>query len=1641
MGSYISTSYSESVSTEAIGSTKHVASIKVERNVGYHKVRRQLSGNFRLVIEQLNLQDYYPQKITREKALTVSDNEISTKDLKDPGKIPWFILQNLIVCNYEGRNFEVNQNISTLSELEDSLSELEESLSLLKVHSDETSCGDTSADVSPLDAVVALFLCCDDFLRQILVEKMSMCQLAIPLILPINTDPNESEMILWAMRTVKKQWKTHTNPSCEQLMAVFPLPIVSAIRLGRPRISKSRILNNVISSLKHDIFFHCECNGGSLEKKISKGLLEMAWYLPNGVKEDIFPEALTFINLRGNALNLEDQTSFISEISAATIAFTSSNDFEEEDSDLLKSLYIQNGNLILVLDGKPNELIKDSIQKLFHISSEIEKQKPVLISSLKNTESLMIRKIRGSLNNFIFTENGYSDVYLRGIESWAADESIQFHVDEITQDCLAAKRNADGIFKYLNPPEKEKQQGLPLQRIAFDIGEKKKEQYRLKLKGKMQTEEYFEKIQSDITSLREKQKKVCDEIPIPILEQFSRSCSYPVIERKYFHSYIKIKTEVYTCSFDTQQIRRDYNTKWKELCDDLQKNQNRQTPQMRFKEKELDDLAIKVSNLALGLEHFSREIGQIYEMKSHLKCLDDSTRKFPAVAAEMLLHGHSLELMDGDASHVPLIWIKAVLTSLQENIGDKRLFVLSILGVQSSGKSTMLNAMFGLQFDVSAGRCTKGIFAQLVPLDETLQKNTHCDYILVVDTEGLRAPELASIEHSNRDNELATLTIGLADTTIINIMGENAVEMQDILQIAVYAFIKMKSVNIKPSCIFVHQNITNVTASDMNTTQKRTIKKILDEITLYAAKEQNCSDRIQTFSDVIQFQEHKHVMYVSSLWKGDPPMAPPNPKYSECIRRIKRQIIQSMQDSEAKSVEDFKCRLADLWKAILCENFVFSFKNTIEMLAFNALELEYVKHSRTLRRNAMIYVDNLHTKCKKLAANEIAELGHTTLHQYIAKFNEDVATFNNSMGEYFSRETKSCQWKARTESNMTELCENIRKELHNEFESIKKKIIGRAEIDSSMKMHERDILQKAKSLAEAFRDKELSDSDLRVKFDEEWETWISSVPTLRVGLHVDIKSSLENLIRSAHSCHHSEIRRMIMGEANLPVTEIMQSTYSGAFVTEDDLDSRLWNKKNVNMVSCRAVSKLTCLDTAKSITENLRSEVSEMIRIYGIEGNNYNDIFGNHLFDFLAEHLSNEFEERVTFKDIGVLRIKMRIVWSLLPKLNNLKEKYRQENDLRFYMKTQKDRLWQIFRDECTMIETSVKAASLVSRELESAIRKCLPTQCKTGVIDHLRTSSKRTFANKMSFHAQMLIDIAEKWDFNSFREYLPDPYVCMKTYIGNYIKDVSSNERNLLLKEIYCQKLYDLSIIAEKAIDSACKDSKEKSKITISDWWPKLIKNIGDHLDVKEELECFNEDGGIEEAEFKQMVLTELRKSKDQITKTFEEAGILSAIQEPCGQFFEKDLLGCRELCPFCKAPCDLQAGSDLQASNRYDDHRTEFHRPEGVSGYHYRSNHKLVTDVCTTSVTSDDSRFFNKDTGIFGHRHKDYQSLNPYYKAWKIQPKECEAQLYWKWFMATYNKELAEYYDCLPADIPDGWKKITWELAKEDMIKTYNL
>ncbi|MEQ2183065.1 hypothetical protein GOODEAATRI_028790 [Goodea atripinnis] len=383
-------------------------------------------------------------------------------------------------------------------------------------------------------------------------------------------------------------------------------------------------------------------------------------------------------------------------------------------------------------------------------------------------------------------------------------------------------------------------------------------------------------------------------------------------------------------AISSQEPERCYFLKWMRINLDNQSSIKLSNLRERYKEKsrhsenkkEIKEIDQQLSSSSLGTEHFFREMGQIYEASLYLPETDPSRQQLqhlPKLCAQLLLDGFPLELVDGDASNIPLRW--------------------------STGKSTLLNTMFGVQFAVSSGRCTRGAFMLLIKVHEDIKKVLNCDFVVIIDTEGLKSPELTQLDNSyEHDNELATLVVGLSDITIINIAMENSVEMKDILQIVVHAFLRMTEVGKKPKCQFVHQNVSDVSAHDKNQRDRKLLIEQLNEMTQAAAKMEKKEEN-KSFTDVIEYNPETGNCYIPGLWNGNPPMAPVNAGYSETVYELKKNIIQLLGrcGSTSNNILEFREWITSLWNAVKHENFIFSFRNSLPKCFRKCMKILYKK--------------------------------------------------------------------------------------------------------------------------------------------------------------------------------------------------------------------------------------------------------------------------------------------------------------------------------------------------------------------------------------------------------------------------------------------------------------------------------------------------------------------------------------------------------------------------------------------------------------------------------------------------------------------------------------------------------------------------
>ena len=106
----------------------------------------------------------------------------------------------------------------------------------------------------------------------------------------------------------------------------------------------------------------------------------------------------------------------------------------------------------------------------------------------------------------------------------------------------------------------------------------------------------------------------------------------------------------------------------------------------------------------------------------------------------MAVAGDLFELIDGDTLRIHHKEIKELIFS--EKLWRNEYSVISILGAQSSGKSTLLNNCLQCKFATSSAKCTHGVNIAIRALSDDFKRLGHPNHAqIIVDTEGLFSSE------------------------------------------------------------------------------------------------------------------------------------------------------------------------------------------------------------------------------------------------------------------------------------------------------------------------------------------------------------------------------------------------------------------------------------------------------------------------------------------------------------------------------------------------------------------------------------------------------------------------------------------------------------------------------------------------------------------------------------------------------------------------------------------------------------------------------------------------------------------------------------------------------------------------------------
>ncbi|CAK9259951.1 unnamed protein product [Sphagnum jensenii] len=340
----------------------------------------------------------------------------------------------------------------------------------------------------------------------------------------------------------------------------------------------------------------------------------------------------------------------------------------------------------------------------------------------------------------------------------------------------------------------------------------------------------------------------------------------------------------------------------------------------------------------LGLEHLWREL-------SHMFAADPSTNgDLPMLAAQHLVDGFPLEILGGDVAMFHKLWVERVLVELNKCLHavlerDPKVLVLSIIGVQSSGKSTLLNLMFGTQLKTSAGQCTRGVYLQVVKSEWS-----DYDYVLLLDTEGIRAPEYFGLKGAQlHDNRLATFTVLPVDACIVMVGNEEDSGLKEVLPMVMLAFNESAMAEehggqMQAKLFFVYRSVdTNDTKKLLMNQRKlqEDLRQASHEIANLQINEveeggsqvrqpPSTLDSLQKFR-IDSDEEKSDVKFFGNLKKSNvPPFDVPDDEYGNKVVKLRKYINNRVLHGgwESHGLKAWTKYLCMVWDCIADANFL-----------------------------------------------------------------------------------------------------------------------------------------------------------------------------------------------------------------------------------------------------------------------------------------------------------------------------------------------------------------------------------------------------------------------------------------------------------------------------------------------------------------------------------------------------------------------------------------------------------------------------------------------------------------------------------------------------------------------------------------------
>ncbi|EQC39654.1 hypothetical protein SDRG_03083 [Saprolegnia diclina VS20] len=983
------------------------------------------------------------------------------------------------------------------------------------------------------------------------------------------------------------------------------------------------------------------------------------------------------------------------------------------------------------------------------------------------------------------------------------------------------------------------------------------------------------------------------------------------------------------------------------------------------------------------VEHLWREL-------SHLFAIHPSTFvELPSLAAQHLVDGFPLELMDGDAASVNTFWIKAVLRALSDLLPrGARVFVLSVSGIQSSGKSTLLNYMFGVRLRTDVAQCTTGINLQLLACEGCASY----EYVLLLDTEGLRSPErLRMPDGVWRDNRMATLSVLPADAAIVLTKGESTTTTNDVLSIVHSVFVNSGLVeahtgHVATKIYFAFSQI------DVSDTKKMTtsISELLKSLQERAADIQELrgtplaaeTGLLRNFKVDKDDETQSDVRFFGTADALSSPLKPND--FSKRVLRFRDYIQAQATDGkrEVRTVAEIMDDLDLVWHCIGSANFELDFKSVHERLVYDTLVKSMNDHTCKLAAAYATAVDKTLQLMVTYCTGNLEHLAPecSTFQKFMEdQVKADVLRESESFTAALSL-PKYAKW-----SDMG------RDWGHTKSAHLKHaRRLVRAKFDHLF-LHETHVQRYKDTLLKqilALRD----DPQRSMRdFDE-----------LFRGVLADVRAKDAPLA--------GKVRRLTI-----------ETLHTSNIFTIDELNmvetSGLVLRDGASLADCfsRAPNVSAADQVADSIADQVRSRLANV------------DQYSPGVVTEVARDLQEQLSHMAPAdKAVGL----SSLISTLGLELAEIQAKWDETNSIVACVAACEGTMRQFAQDVCN----GFQAADLLARTLQTWLKDQLPKAFEEELVSHVSVSlqSAPWVLDAEAMQAELdlaLLQAIRRRDVKLILDRIDNPVThtteVMTRLIAVAVQQCFVQVSNNLVARVQSALEQAAGVAAEAKSQRGAaflaelraalmSNLKRRGTSCLIESLPRPCSDVFNCNDQEPHL--FDSADAIVPRRLLQTLMTckRLLRPSNQVSASIATS-VRQHIQDESFGSANGVMPRCGKPCPMCKCPCTKALGHVSSEDRSHDTH----HQPQGLVGtYEYEPLHYLVVDSCPTSVEKDADIVFRDGTR---HRYREFDKAFP---DWAI-PRVTQPLPLREYIFAKYQKQLAiKFKRPASIDIPPSYR-----------------